>query len=145
MTPTSIGSTIKRLREEIGLSQRQVEERAGLANGYISLVEKGERTPKAGTLTKIAQALRVPIAALVGDDQASGLEIGSADLEGVDVNLLAIKAMDREEFELIARQLAERREKLERERKEFRRAERRRLALAKSPGQADKEEEPPRR
>jgi transcriptional regulator with XRE-family HTH domain len=68
----------------------------------------------------------------------------SSELKGVDVNLLAIKEMDEEEFELIARQLAERREKLERERREMRNAQRRRSKAAKQARQADKDKEPPR-
>src|SRR5215203_4028202 len=54
-----IGERIRELRGERGWSQREVARRAGLAPNSVALVERGERTPSATTVEKIAHALGV--------------------------------------------------------------------------------------
>ena len=57
-----IGSTIRGYRLEKGLSQGDIEKRTGLLRCYLSRVENGHTVPSLETLTKIAQALELPLA-----------------------------------------------------------------------------------
>jgi transcriptional regulator with XRE-family HTH domain len=60
----SIGRRIHRLRSESHITQRELSEATGLAVSYLSRVENGKLTPTVPTLTKIADALSVPLTAL---------------------------------------------------------------------------------
>src|ERR1700753_32549 len=56
---SDIGSFIRAQRETAQVSVRQLAERAGVSNPYLSQVERGLRKPSADVLNQIAQALRV--------------------------------------------------------------------------------------
>ena len=56
-----IGTRIRQLREQKGLSQRDIEERTGLLRCYISRVENGDTIPSLETLERLASALDVPL------------------------------------------------------------------------------------
>ncbi len=58
----NIGATIRDYRLEKGLSQGDIEKRTGLLRCYLSRVENGHTIPSLDTLTKIAQALELPMA-----------------------------------------------------------------------------------
>jgi transcriptional regulator with XRE-family HTH domain len=53
----SIGHEIKRMRLDAGLSQRELAQRGGIDNGFLSLVERGLREPSLAVLVAIATAL----------------------------------------------------------------------------------------
>jgi transcriptional regulator with XRE-family HTH domain len=52
---------LRQLREGAGISQEELAARAGLDRSYISLVERGRRSPTVNTLAKIAAVLSVEI------------------------------------------------------------------------------------
>lgn len=52
---------IKRYRKLLGLTQRELAEKCGLATGTIQQYELGKRKPKIEQLQKIANALNVPV------------------------------------------------------------------------------------
>src|SRR5215208_3724375 len=54
-----IGSFIRSQREAAQVSVRQLAERAGVSNPYLSQIERGLRKPSAEVLSQIAGALRV--------------------------------------------------------------------------------------
>ena len=56
---SDIGSFIRSQRETAQVSVRQLAERAGVSNPYLSQVERGLRKPSADVLSQIAKALRV--------------------------------------------------------------------------------------
>jgi transcriptional regulator with XRE-family HTH domain len=56
-----VGDRLKQLRELKGLSQGEIEERAGLLRSYISRVENGHTAPSVETLEKFARALEMPL------------------------------------------------------------------------------------
>jgi transcriptional regulator with XRE-family HTH domain len=51
-----------------GLSQGDIEKKTGLLRCYLSRVENGHTVPSLDTLSKIAQALDLPIAQFFADD-----------------------------------------------------------------------------
>jgi transcriptional regulator with XRE-family HTH domain len=59
-----VGVTIRRLREERGLSLKEVAARSGLTQSFLSQVERNLTSPSVASLRKMAQALGVPLAAL---------------------------------------------------------------------------------
>ena len=54
-----IGSFIRSQREAAHVSVRQLAEKAGVSNPYLSQIERGLRKPSADVLNQIAKALRV--------------------------------------------------------------------------------------
>jgi transcriptional regulator with XRE-family HTH domain len=53
----NIGQRLRELREAKGLSQRDIEKRTGLLQGYVCRVERGHAPPNLVTLEKWAKAL----------------------------------------------------------------------------------------
>jgi transcriptional regulator with XRE-family HTH domain len=56
---SDIGSFIKAQREAAQVSVRQLAEKAGVSNPYLSQIERGLRKPSADVLNQLAKALRV--------------------------------------------------------------------------------------
>ena len=56
---SDIGSFIRAQRETAQVSVRQLAERSGVSNPYLSQVERGLRKPSADVLNQIAKALRM--------------------------------------------------------------------------------------
>ena len=54
-----IGGFIRTQREAAQVSVRQLAEKAGVSNPYLSQIERGLRKPSADVLSQIAKALRV--------------------------------------------------------------------------------------
>jgi len=63
-----IGTTIRTHRLQKGLSQGDIEKKTGLLRCYLSRVENGHTVPSLDTLSKIAQALDLPISQFFADD-----------------------------------------------------------------------------
>lgn len=60
-----VGANLRRAREERGISQEELADRAGLHRTYISGVERGVRNPTVVVLEKIAKALKVKASTLL--------------------------------------------------------------------------------
>lgn len=56
-----IGERIRKLREQKGLSQGDIEKSSGLLRCYISRVEHGHTIPSLDTLERFAAALDLPL------------------------------------------------------------------------------------
>jgi len=55
-----IGSTIKSLRVQKGISQKDLAARVGITASYLSLVENDIKQPNMGTVVKISKAIGIP-------------------------------------------------------------------------------------
>ena len=74
----ALGTKIRGLREELGMSQAQLSVHGGLSQGYLSQLENDEvQNPSAAVIFRLAQALHVDPRALM---QAAGY----SDLAGGD-------------------------------------------------------------
>ena len=63
----SIGTRVMQIRNQKGISQRQLSERCGIAGSYLSRIENRHLEPRPKTLRKIAEALEVPLAEFFQD------------------------------------------------------------------------------
>ena len=61
------GAQVRRLRHAHGWSQEKLAARAQLHWTYVGGVERGERNPTVGVISRIAKALGVPIRDLFPD------------------------------------------------------------------------------
>ena len=60
------GKRLRALREARGWSQEEFADRAGLHRTYVSAVERGVRNPTLSVLERLATALGVSMAEMVG-------------------------------------------------------------------------------
>lgn len=61
-----IGNRIRKFREELGISQKQLAEQIGVSNSRISNWEQGINRPDADILVKLCTALNVSPSSLLG-------------------------------------------------------------------------------
>ncbi len=61
----NLGQIIREKREEKGLTQIEVAEKAQLDRNYIGMVERGERNPSYLSLIKIAKGLDMTVDQLI--------------------------------------------------------------------------------
>lgn len=73
-----IGSRIRKYREELGISQKQLAGRLGVSNGRVSNWEQGLNRPDADMLAGLCEALKVSPSLLLGvklsEDELSDTE-----------------------------------------------------------------------
>jgi len=57
---------VRRLRSKKGLSQKALADTIGISVSYVSMLERAQRSPPLATLEKMARALKVTPAVLLG-------------------------------------------------------------------------------
>jgi transcriptional regulator with XRE-family HTH domain len=60
-----LGNELRRAREEAGLTQEQLAEKAGLHRTYVSLLERGKKSPTLVVLFRLCGALGLRPSTLV--------------------------------------------------------------------------------
>lgn len=63
---TRFAGNVRRLRSKKKLSQKALADRVGISVSYVSMLERGQRSPPLETIEKMAKALGVPPAVLLG-------------------------------------------------------------------------------
>ncbi len=66
--PFVLGDNVNRLRNERGLTQEALAQRAGMRQPRIAEIERGDANPRLDTLTRIALALGVPVWMLLREE-----------------------------------------------------------------------------
>jgi two-component system, response regulator len=61
---TLLGTAIKTERSQLGISQEELANRAGLHRTYVSDVERGVRNPSIASIEKLAEALKLSVSVL---------------------------------------------------------------------------------
>ena len=65
------GGRLRALRLQAGLTQEQLAESADVSVNFVSLVERGVKSPTLATMERLAAALKVPLADLFRFDSGS--------------------------------------------------------------------------
>jgi transcriptional regulator with XRE-family HTH domain len=65
-----VGQMLRQLREERGISIRELGRKSGLSANALSSIERGLSSPSVNTLYRLTNALQVPIIALFRQDQS---------------------------------------------------------------------------
>jgi transcriptional regulator with XRE-family HTH domain len=66
VTPRRLSVTLRRLREQLGLSQKALGGRAKVTDAYVAQLETGVRkNPSLAVLKRLAKALGVPVTDLL--------------------------------------------------------------------------------
>ena len=63
---TRFAGNVRRLRAKKKLSQKALADKVGISVSYVSMLERGQRSPPLETIEKMAKALGVPPASLLG-------------------------------------------------------------------------------
>lgn len=66
----TIGERIRHIRQQKGMTQKQVADSCGMADSAIRKYESGSQLPKIETLQRIADALEIPITELLGSEKS---------------------------------------------------------------------------
>jgi transcriptional regulator with XRE-family HTH domain len=59
-------TNVRRFRAKKKLSQKALADRIGISVSYVSMLERGQRSPPLETIEKLAKALGVPPGSLLG-------------------------------------------------------------------------------
>ena len=62
-----LGRVIKGLRQQHGITQEELAEKASLHRTYLSDIERGARNPSLETLVRLAAALQISLAEMFKD------------------------------------------------------------------------------
>ena len=73
----ALGALLREERRAAGLSQRDVAERTGVSDAYLSQVERGRHEPSLRVLTAVASTLGLSLEALLA--RAGIIEAGDGD------------------------------------------------------------------
>jgi transcriptional regulator with XRE-family HTH domain len=65
-----MGDRLRALREQLKLSQGDIESRTGLLRCYVSRVENGHTVPSIETLEKLSRTLEIPLYQFLYDGEA---------------------------------------------------------------------------
>jgi len=63
---TRFAGNVRRMRAKKKLSQKALADKVGISVSYVSMLERGQRSPPLETIEKMAKALGVPPGALLG-------------------------------------------------------------------------------
>jgi CheY-like chemotaxis protein/DNA-binding XRE family transcriptional regulator len=92
-----LGAALKRRRLDLGLSQEELANRAGLHRTYITDVERGSRNPSLDTIQKLAGALQVALSELFLQIESAGAEAPpSKGAEAVEILVVESNPVDAE-------------------------------------------------
>ncbi len=103
----SIGSTLRALRRDRGLTLQEVADRAGLSMAMVSKIENAQASPSLRTLAQLSQALGVPVPIFFRE--LSDQEDASFVAAGAGIELTRPGSRYGYRYELLAAQLGSRR------------------------------------
>ena len=85
LTSAEIGSLIRSLRQDAGLSQERLAELVGVSFQQMQRYETGQTTLNVIKLQKVAEALKVPVSYFFEDSSRKGLLLDAQENELIQV------------------------------------------------------------
>lgn len=76
----TFGADLRALREERGIGLRELARRAQLSVSHLSYIETGDKVPGREVLTRLANALEVPVRSLLRDRSLSSFKAAAEEL-----------------------------------------------------------------
>jgi transcriptional regulator with XRE-family HTH domain len=77
---TLLGTAVKSGRSQLGISQEELANRAGLHRTYISDLERGARNPSIESFYEMAQAIQIFVSMLFGQTMGTNVSIHLVDI-----------------------------------------------------------------
>lgn len=71
-----VGERLTQIRTALGLSQRELAEKAKLAQSAVAQFERGTRLPSTNALQSLCSVLSIPMEKLLGGDTSGELDAG---------------------------------------------------------------------
>lgn len=87
------GKTLKRLRKEAGLTQKQLASQIGVSKSMISFYELQARIPSPPILVKLASTFHVSADYLLGLDKIERLDVSGLTKDDIKLVTLIIDAL----------------------------------------------------
>lgn len=81
MTPPNIGSVIRKVRLERGLSLDETARLTGVSKAMLGQIERGESSPTVSTLWKISTGLRITFSALLDSGSGTYAPVSIEDMQ----------------------------------------------------------------
>ena len=81
MDYSSIGRNIQKIRKQKGITQRELADMTGLDDGYISVIECGNRMPSLKSLISILNALKITSDNVLADVLEAGVDIKHREID----------------------------------------------------------------
>ena len=75
LEPPRLGATLQGLRQSQGLSLDELSRRAGVSKSMLSQIERNQANPTVAVVWRLANALRVDLAELLGGEKAAAPSI----------------------------------------------------------------------
>jgi len=80
----AVGSTVRSLRKDRGMTLDQLADRSALSMGMVSQLERGIGNPSFATLVQLAHGLDVPVGRLLHIDEGSSPVVREAERRRID-------------------------------------------------------------
>jgi transcriptional regulator with XRE-family HTH domain len=91
----SVGNKLRIIREERGLSQRELAQRASISTNAISLIERDENSPSVSTLQNLAAALNIRMSYFFDDHEPTQvLHVKAGNRPAIDSKGVKIEGLD---------------------------------------------------
>jgi transcriptional regulator with XRE-family HTH domain len=91
----SVGHKLRVIREERGLSQRELAQRASISTNAISLIERDENSPSVSTLQNLAAALNIKMSYFFDDHEPTQvLHVKAENRPAIDSKGVKIEGLD---------------------------------------------------
>ncbi len=84
--PAAVGPRLREIRNELGLSQRELARRSGVTNGMISLIEQDKASPSVALLKKVLVGIPMSLAEFFSPPQTTEPQafFSAAELTSLD-------------------------------------------------------------
>ena len=87
------GTRLKELRNQAGLTQKQLAELVGVTKSVVSFYELRERTPSPEILVKLASVFHVSSDFLLGIEKSRSINIDGLDIEDEKIIRLMVEQL----------------------------------------------------
>jgi transcriptional regulator with XRE-family HTH domain len=96
---SQLGQRIRDRRKTLSFTQEELAKKAGIGAPYLSMIERGKRTPHVETLAQIAVALGITLSQLFIDADASDVRVEDLPL----IAYLETLHLDRTDVDVLLR------------------------------------------